>query len=1292
MSNAAALGSIDVDVGGNIDPLLQKFAAAEKAADAFYKRMAAKLSTVPVNGAGGAGGSGDAQKAADKVGKSLDAAAKAGDRYHQTIINVSNDNRTLIQVLDASTRTFNNQRTSVDASSRSLSNITNNYRDAGTAADRMSRNVQGASNSANELRRTLMASASVLVGAFGLNEIKNLADEYTSFTNRLKAAGLESEKLAETQQKIFLVAQHYGVQLDTIGSLYGRLGQAQKELGASDNDIEKAITAASAAVRLFGSSTEESQGALLQLSQMLGDTNVRAQEFNSVNQGARPILQAAADGIERFHGSIAKLRAEVNNGTVTSKEFFAGWLKGSDGIIANADKLPLTIGASFITLRNALSKYIGDVNSSWHATENIGAGIKALAGDLDVLMPILTTIILAIGSRYVAAAGSMIASSALIQTALFAIQARAAGAATTMEALAFAGGAAGRGILAAFGGGVGIAIMAVAAAVYYYHQRTMEAEAEVKSFAEHQRTANQIIADETVKAKAAGVQVKALGTDHKTAAGYVSAFAGATGDAADALHRQATEAKNARLALIDLAIQNATSDRDAASKRYQEMGQSGSSQARFGNLPENPDRASALERYNTSEATLKRLQATRAQVSGQDLTAFISPNANTGGRDLKAEIADYQKQLVAATTAGNETAQRELLKEIKLRQRIVELMKTGLSLEIASATAEAEKLKAPSTSGRELFTGADADKALGGIGATVTSGKRSYAKQKELHDKYVAYQNGTGPWAALAAAPGTSAHEDDRARDVRKTPGMSLDKIRQAIEAAGGVISELKDEGDHFHVAWQKTARTSEQVMQDRLKNDEAFSADLTKTNDEIAASRQAQLVDEHAIEEAERARFRAAAKAENDRTATKLQKGDLTEGQAAALTKARNDLLALQLAGVDMKERQRLESEALKTAASTHDREIEVLQAQEDIARTASERRRIERQILAAQKEYERKVLQATIDSPFTKPLDRELAKSSMAGLDKRYEGKTGALDRQAKDDLLGTSPAGSKSNFKDQKEQIQRDEQDKLAIVQEALDARIILEQEAAQRRIDIEADAHDKILALENARKEVQIAAAQSTMDSLTGIAEQTAGKQSGIYKAMFAVSKAFAIATSIIHIQEALASATASLPFPANLPVIALVAAEGASIISSIMAVAGSFDSGGWTGDAPRDAVTGVVHGQEHVIKAGPAAKYRPLLDSINAGRDPTAGFRSASNQGGAGNGGLMAGALSRPLNIALHNHAPGVTHTVERGLTRGEVIIIARAEAPKAVAGELERPNSTVRKSLQRNTTVRGRKS
>jgi hypothetical protein len=60
---------------------------------------------------------------------------------------------------------------------------------------------------------------------------------------------------------------------------------------------------------------------------------------------------------------------------------------------------------------------------------------------------------------------------------------------------------------------------------------------------------------------------------------------------------------------------------------------------------------------------------------------------------------------------------------------------------------------------------------------------------------------------------------------------------------------------------------------------------------------------------------------------------------------------------------------------------------------------------------------------------------------------------------------------------------------------------------------------------------------------------AGKQSGVYKAMFVASKAFAVAQSVVSITSGIAQALNN-PFPANLAFAASVAAQGATLLTTI----------------------------------------------------------------------------------------------------------------------------------------------
>ncbi|MGC6360468.1 tape measure protein [Bisgaard Taxon 45] len=92
---------------------------------------------------------------------------------------------------------------------------------------------------------------------------------------------------------------------------------------------------------------------------------------------------------------------------------------------------------------------------------------------------------------------------------------------------------------------------------------------------------------------------------------------------------------------------------------------------------------------------------------------------------------------------------------------------------------------------------------------------------------------------------------------------------------------------------------------------------------------------------------------------------------------------------------------------------------------------------------------------------------------------------------------------------------------------------------------------------------ISSTGNALGQITELLGETAGKQSGIYKAMFAVSKAFAIADSVIQITNAVAKA-ANTSWPANIGAMASVASATAGLVSTIssttMNISGQAHSG------------------------------------------------------------------------------------------------------------------------------------
>lgn len=417
---------------------------------------------------------------------------------------------------------------------------------------------------------------------FAGHEALQAADSYTRFTNSLKVAGLEGAALNQVQDQLYASAIKNGVALEPLGKLYGRAQASAKELGATQKELLQFTNGVSSALRVAGTSTEEASGALLQLSQLLGGAVVHAEEFNSVNEGARPILEAVARGNDKYGGSVAKLRAEVLKQKVTSRDFFNDFLAGSASLESQAAKAPLTVAASFQNLTTAFTRYIGETNETWAISEKLTAALASMANNFDILVESVAvlggiyaaTFVPALGR---AAAGLALGTVATVRstiasvadtvaliartTAIYGVSTASATAAVAARGLSAA--------LAFFGGPIGIAVMAIAAGIAYLGVTSAKAALETSALTSR-IDANAAALD---SANAAATK-KRVETGNLTSAEHAAAIATAnmTGEAhklKDAYYLAAAAAKALALQQARLDMISANKDQRQAREGYE---------------------------------------------------------------------------------------------------------------------------------------------------------------------------------------------------------------------------------------------------------------------------------------------------------------------------------------------------------------------------------------------------------------------------------------------------------------------------------------------------------------------------------------------------------------------------------------------------------------------------------------------------------------------------------------------------------------------------------------------------
>lgn len=266
------------------------------------------------------------------------------------------------------------------------SGVTRGAGQAGRGLDGLERKSKGVSTGF----KAAAAAATAFAASIAVREIFQAVDAYQSLQNRLRIVTDSSEQLAAIQGELFEISQNTRTSFEATAELFGRTAIAADELGASQEQLLRLTEISGKALAIQGSSAQEASGALRQLSQSFSSGIVRAEEFNSILEGAFPIAQAAARGIDEAGGSVGKLRNLVIEGKVSSTEFFEAILKGGEEIDDQFGQTTVTLSQGITTIKNSFLNLVGQLNDTTGAGASVAEVLVGISDTLDDLALALT--------------------------------------------------------------------------------------------------------------------------------------------------------------------------------------------------------------------------------------------------------------------------------------------------------------------------------------------------------------------------------------------------------------------------------------------------------------------------------------------------------------------------------------------------------------------------------------------------------------------------------------------------------------------------------------------------------------------------------------------------------------------------------------------------------------------------------------------------------------------------------------------------------------------------------------
>lgn len=212
--------------------------------------------------------------------------------------------------------------------------------------------------------------------AYAVRAAAQMSDSYTLMNNRLQVVVRSTEEFGYVQQRLFNIAQDSRIGLKDINELYARMGFALKDTTASTNELITFTELLAKATIVSGATTSEAEGALRQLSQGMGATELRGQELISVMEQMPYVASMIAKSMGVAVGDLKKLGEQ---GKITRDEVFKAIFAGQDELEEKFKQTSSTIGQGVTRVGNSLTVFVGLLGKSTGASASLADGLRAVA-------------------------------------------------------------------------------------------------------------------------------------------------------------------------------------------------------------------------------------------------------------------------------------------------------------------------------------------------------------------------------------------------------------------------------------------------------------------------------------------------------------------------------------------------------------------------------------------------------------------------------------------------------------------------------------------------------------------------------------------------------------------------------------------------------------------------------------------------------------------------------------------------------------------------------------------------
>lgn len=226
-----------------------------------------------------------------------------------------------------------------------------------------------------------MKSLAVTLGAaFGVREVMQAAEAYTTISNRLSLVTKSSDELYAAQSDLFEIAQRTRSPLEATAEVYQRLAQNAGSLGLSLSEVGDTTETINKLMVISGTSAQSAEAALTQLGQAFASGTLRGEELNSVMEQAPALAMAIAEGMGVTVGALRSLGQE---GKITSAAVIEALNQQSAAVDAQFAKMAPTISNATTTIKNSFIEIVGQMDQTVGASSAVASALMGLSEAMD---------------------------------------------------------------------------------------------------------------------------------------------------------------------------------------------------------------------------------------------------------------------------------------------------------------------------------------------------------------------------------------------------------------------------------------------------------------------------------------------------------------------------------------------------------------------------------------------------------------------------------------------------------------------------------------------------------------------------------------------------------------------------------------------------------------------------------------------------------------------------------------------------------------------------------------------